>query len=499
MTAFDTPTLGRDAQRLISEPSLLIGGARCEGSGEPLECVDPFTGESLGAIATAGSAQVDAAITSARKAFDSGPWGRLSPDDRSRLLLRAVEAFSRHRDALVELMVAETGCPISLSRSLQVDAMLDHLAWFADAARRGPRGGFERELPPHSGPPLTSRSLLVHEPVGVVVAITPYNIPLLTAVWKVAAALASGCTAVLVPSPSAALVSLAWSRVLLEADLPDGAVSFLVGGAEVGRALSESPRVDMVTFTGSNVVGRHVMRQAAANFKRIVLELGGKSPNLLLPGADIDAAVSPSLLRFCRNAGQACGATTRTFVPRDEYDRYVATARDCLGDVVVGDPWDERTVVGPLISAEHRARVEGYVERSLANGAVIEAGGGRPAFPSGAFMNPSLIGRVDNHAEIARDELFGPVGIVLPYDSVDEGISMANDSRYGLNANIWGPHRDALATARRIRSGTVTINGGGGLRADAPFGGYRESGIGREAGEEGFAEFFEVKQLQWPT
>ncbi len=254
----------------------------------------------------------------------------------------------------------------------------------------------------------------------------------------------------------------------------------------------------MVTFTGSNTVGAQVARQAAGTAKRLVLELGGKSPNILLPGTDVASVVAPSALRFLRNAGQGCGATTRTFVPRADYERYVEAMRAFFATVPVGDPWRAETVVGPLISAAHRDRVEGYVARATAAGAVVEAGGGRPARDRGYFLNPTLVGNVDNRAEISRDELFGPVGVVIPYDEVSEAVAMANDSRYGLNANVWGPTPQAIEVARRIRSGTVTINGGGGLRPDAPFGGYRQSGVGREAGEAGFLEFFEVKHLQWP-
>ena len=273
----------------------------------------------------------------------------------------------------------------------------------------------------------------------------------------------------------------------------------MVGEADVGRELTESPAVDMVTFTGSNAVGRFVMRQAATNFKRIVLELGGKSPNILLPGTDIAAVVGPSILRFCRHAGQACGATTRTFVPRPDYERYAEAARAFIPDIGVGDPRDPATDVGPLIRPEHRERVDGFVARALERGAVIEAGGGRPDLPSGYFMNPALLGAVRNEDEIACAELFGPVGVLIPYDGVDDAVAMANNSPYGLGANVWGPPEAAMQTARRIRSGTVTVNGGGGLRPDAPFGGYRESGLGREAGDEGFAEYFETKHLQWPA
>lgn len=484
---------------LVAKPQLLINGEWESGdAGEVIACVDPFTEHRLGEYPMAGPHQVDAAIRGARHAVDDGEWSRLSPADRGRLLHRAVDVLDRHRAALISILVAETGSPLALSRALQVDAMLEHLAWFADAAARGPRGGFEQQLPVHAGGPVASAGAVVRESIGVVAAVTPYNIPLLTAAWKVGGALASGSAAILLPSPQAALTSLAWARLLTEADLPAGTFSFVPGGPDVGQRLTESADIDMVTFTGSTTIGAQVMRQSAATVKRLVLELGGKSPNVLLPGTEVEAVVAPSALRFLRNAGQGCGATTRTFVPRADYNRYVEAMREFLTTVPVGDPWREDTVVGPLISAGHRDRVEGYIERARQDGGVLEAGGGRPTLPHGYFLNPALIGEVGNDAEISRDELFGPVGVVIPYTDVADAIAMANASRYGLNANVWGPPAAAMEVARRIRSGTVTINGGGGLRADAPFGGYRQSGIGREAGEEGFLEFFEVKHLQWP-
>jgi aldehyde dehydrogenase (NAD+) len=490
--------LGIDARALIARPQVLIGGTWTAGvAAQRITAIDPYAECALAEFPMASLEQADLAVRGARHAFDRGQWGTLSPADRGRLLHRVVEAVDRKRDALAEILVAETGTPMSL-KALQVDAMLENLAWFAEAAARGPGGMFEQPLPLHSGA-VTSAGLLVREPIGVVAALTPYNVPLLTAAWKVGGALASGSTAILLPAPRAALSSLAWTRLVCEADLPAGSISFLLGDGEVGRRLTESPDVDMVTFTGSNAVGTQVMRQAAGTVKRLVLELGGKSPNLILPGTDIDDVIAPSALRFLRHAGQACGATTRTFVPKQDYERFVVAADAFFATVPVGDPWRPDTVVGPLISSEHRDRVEGYVDRAVAAGGVVEAGGGRPDVPHGYFLNPTLIGRVGNDWEIARDELFGPVGVVIGYDDVADAITMANDSRYGLNANVWGPAGQAIDVARRVRSGTVTVNGGGALRADAPFGGYRQSGIGREAGEQGFAEFFETKHLQWPV
>ncbi len=491
--------LSPSARRLVDAPRLLVNGSWIPGeAATTITALDPFTERPIAEIGCASVRQVDDAIVGVRQAFDSGIWSGLTPADRRRLLLRAVAALDRERDSLAEIVTMETGSPISLSRAQQVDAAIEHLEWFADAAGRGPREGFERALPDRGA--AASASVLIREPIGVVAALTPYNAPFVTAAWKIGGALASGSTALLLPSPRAALSSLAWIRLFCEADLPSGVVSFLCGEHEVGRRLTESENVDLVTFTGSTGVGRSVMRQASGNLKRLVLELGGKSPNLILPGTDIEAVAEPSTLRYARNAGQACGATTRILVPRRDYDAFVAATEAVLSTVKVGDPWSEETVVGPLISAQHRERVEGYVDRAVSGGGTIEAGGGRPALEHGYFLNPALIGGVENDSEIAQEELFGPVGVVIPFDDVASAVAMANASPYGLNANVWGPRREALDVARQIRSGTVTVNGGGGgLRPDAPFGGYRHSGIGREAGEEGFLEFFEIKQLQWPT
>jgi aldehyde dehydrogenase (NAD+)/betaine-aldehyde dehydrogenase len=333
----------------------------------------------------------------------------------------------------------------------------------------------------------------------VVAAITAYNYPLLLTSYKVAGGLAAGCTAVLMPSPRAALHGIAFMRMCQEAGIPDGAVNLVIGEAAGGRQLCEHDGVDMVSFTGSREIGSVVMQQAARGVKKTVLELGGKSPNILLPGTDVDSVIQPSVLRFCRNAGQGCGATTRTLVPREEYDHYVAATRRFMSTIRVGDPFDEATDVGPLIRGEQRERVEGFVQRAIDGGAVVEAGGGRPdGLERGFYMNPALVGNVDNGMEICREELFGPVGALLPYDSVDDAVRIANDSIYGLNANIWGPPDQAIAVARKLRTGTVTVNGGGGDRPDAPWGGFRQSGVGAERGEDGFAEFFQTKHIQWP-
>ena len=489
-----------DALSLVGAPQAAhVAGRWSAGtSGTPLAVSDPATETTLCELELASAAQVDAAVAAARDAFDAGPWPRRSPVQRSAALHGLADQFEREADRFAQLLVHEIGAPVSGVRGGQVDSAIELLRWFADAAATGPAGGWELTLGLHHAP-RRSASVLRHEPAGVVAGLTAYNFPLLLLVRKLGGALAAGCTIVLMPSPRAPLSTIAFMRLLERTDIPTGAANLVVGAADAGARLTSSPGVDMVTFTGSAAVGRAVMRQAADTTKRVVLELGGKSPNLLLPGADVEAAVGPSLLRFSLNAGQACGATTRTFVPRADYDRYVAAARAFLDEqLVVGDPRDPATDVGPLIGADQLAFVAGHVERALAAGGRVEAGGRRER-ARGWYFDPLLIGGVGNDAEISREELFGPVGVVIPYDTVEEAIALAGDNRYALNANVWGPTEEALAVARRLRSGNVTVNGGGGLRPDAPWGGLGESGIGRDGGEAGLREFLELKHVQWPV
>ena len=346
---------------------------------------------------------------------------------------------------------------------------------------------------------MPSSSLLVREPIGVVAAVTAYNYPLNLLAWKLGGALATGCTVVAMPAPQGALSTIAFFRILQEADLPPGVVNLVAGGPAIGERLSRSPDIDLASFTGSVKVGGLIMAQAAPQITRTVLELGGKAPNILLPGADLSPqAILMALLRFTRNAGQGCGAFTRILVQRDEHDAFLEAAAPVLESLQVGDPWDPKTVVGPLISDQHRQRVEGYVERALSDGARVAAGGGRPDLERGWYVNPALIAGVANTQEICQEELFAPIAVVLPYDDVDDAVAIANGTRFGLNANVVGKTSEAMAVARRLRAGTVTINGGGGLRPDAPWGGYGQSGVGRELGMEGVAEFLETKHIQWP-
>lgn len=476
-----------------------IDGAWLPGEGETIRSVNPTTGAELAVTPAASREQAAAAAFAARRAFDNGQWSRLTPGERGVLLHRLADLLERDRAKIVNLAATEVGTPISSATMLHVDLPVRFFRWFADAAARGPKDGYEQPLPLHHDPVL-SGSMLVRDATGVVAAVVAYNVPLMMCAYKLGPALASGCSTVLVTSPKAVLLTAAFVRLVEEAGFPAGAVNLVFGPPSVTEEVVGALEVDMVTFTGSAAVGSKILTLAAPTLKKVVLELGGKSPNIVLPGTDIDHAVPASALRFTRNSGQACGATTRTLVPQEDFDEYVEKSGTFLSSLAVGNPLDSDTVLGPLITAEHRLNVEGFLERARAAGADISVGGGRPlGLDNGFFLEPTLVTGVANTAEIAQEELFAPVGVVVPYNDIDEAVRMANDVKYALNANVWGPTPDALRFARRVRSGTVTINGGGGMREDAPWGGPGYSGIGREGGEEGFREFFEVKHIQWPV
>ncbi|WZH52408.1 MAG: aldehyde dehydrogenase family protein [Nocardioides alkalitolerans] len=493
---------GADVRLPDTTRTTLVDGVWRAGRGDVVTSTDPATTRELARWAGSSTAQVDDAVAAARRAFDAGTWRGRPPAERAAVLRRLADLLTEHQEELARLVVAEVGSPITLARTLQTATPAANIAWAAEKAASGPRGGYREELPPLERP-VRTESVLLREPIGVVAAITPYNYPINMVAWKVGPALAAGCSVVLLPSPRGTLCTLALVRLAEEAGVPPGVLNLVTGGADIGAHLSGHADVDLVSFTGSNAVGAAVMRAAAATSTKVVLELGGKSPTIVLPGADLDRAVGPSLLRFCRNAGQGCGATTRILVHRDDLDAFVERAVAFLADhVPLGDPHDEATEVGPLISEEHRARVEGYLERARVRGARVLAGGTRPPAGSGLagwFLAPTLLTGVDPDDEICQDELFAPVAVVLAYDTVDKAMTIANNSRYGLNALVWGDHAEAVAVAERLQSGTVAINGGGPGRPDVPWVGAKQSGIGMEMGEDGFAEFFTVRHLQWPT
>jgi aldehyde dehydrogenase (NAD+) len=469
-----------------------IGGRFLTGEGKDLAPENPATGEVLARLPQVSEAQLDAAIAAARCAFDSGVWRDGSK--RRAVLLRMADLFEQRKEELKRSVICEIGTPIAIAQFLQIDGPL---AMLRDVANRADVDRTER-LVPDVRPP-ASESIIRYEPIGVVAGIGAYNNPLLYLVSKCCAAMAVGCTAVYLPSSLTPLTALLFAEIVEEAGVPAGVLNIIAGGPDIARALTLHRGIDKISMTGSVAVGRQVMRQAADGLKGVVLELGGKSPGIVLPGADLERISLPLHGRYLRNAGQGCQSPTRLLVHASQYDDFVDVARTTFTRLPVGDPWNPDTLIGPLIRESHRARVEAFVDRAHAEGGFVLAGGGRPDIGKGWFMNGTLLGGLSNHSELACSELFGPVAIAIPYETLDEAVAMANDTPFGLAAHIFGRQDEAMAIAKRLRVGTVAINGGGNFRVDSVLAGWKQSGVGREWGEHGILEFLEVQHIQWTT
>jgi aldehyde dehydrogenase (NAD+) len=467
-------------------------------SGQSYLSTSPSKDVVIAETVTSSNEQVDRAVAAAKLAFRSKEWRAFTPQDRADVLLRFADILERETEPLARMMAEEVGTPIGACRSMQVGGPVEVFRWYAEMAVRGPRGGYEHALPLYDKP-VPSGSILRYEPVGVVAALPAYNYPLNLLAWKLGGAIAAGCTVVVLPSPQGMWTTLRIFELLDELGLPPGVVNLVVGGPEIGIRLTGHPDVDMASFTGSDAVGAKVMSQAAlGSLSKSVLELGGKSPNIILPSADLEATVAASVLRFARNAGQGCAAWSRILVPEADVDRFLELAGAFIETIKVGDPQEEDTVVGPVISKAHRDKVEGWVQGAIERGARWGAGGGRPdGLETGHYLKPGVLADVDPDDPIADTEFFAPVGIAFGYRDVDHAIELANNTRYGLAGNVFGSLDEAIKVAEQIRAGTVTINGGSGMRPDAPWGGPGRSGVGRELGEDGFAEFFEVKHIQY--
>jgi aldehyde dehydrogenase (NAD+) len=483
------------------EARMLIDGALVEASsGRRFQNVNPATEEVLGEVTDAGRTDVDAAVRSARRAFDETVWST-DRDLRKRCLEQLQEAITAERDLLRAELIAEVGAPVSIMGGLQLDGALDHeLPWpiqFMDRFR------WERELPVNETQGRRSWRRVVKEPVGVVAAIVPWNFPFEVAVSKLAPALATGNTVILKPAPQTPWNATRLGRLAAErTDLPPGVFQVLTtSDNEVAEDLVTDPRVDMVSFTGSTAVGRRIMALAAPTLKRLFLELGGKSAHVVLDDADLEQCLALSAVAACRHGGQSCATLTRVLLPRSRYDEGVSIIARRFGDVRYGDPNDPQVVQGPQISARQRERILDYIESGVAEGARLVAGGGRPTeLPVGYYVEPTLFADVDNHMTIAREEIFGPVLVVIPYDDEDDAVRIANDSPYGLSSAVSaGSEERALRVARRLRAGTASVNGGVWLAPDSPFGGYKASGIGRQNGVEGFEQYTETKTLAGPV
>ncbi|OBI09569.1 aldehyde dehydrogenase [Mycolicibacter heraklionensis] len=472
---------------------LLINGELLEADAA-YPSLNPATGEILGYAPEAGVEHAVAAIGAARRAFDSGDWAT-DTDLRVRCLDQLHRALVEHRDEFAALTIAEVGATPALTQGAQLDQPIAIVRYYADLLKNYPMtedlGNVE------------SRGMLHHrwvekEGAGVVAAIIAYNYPNQLALAKLAPALAAGCTVVLKAAPDTPLVTLALGELIVNhTDIPPGVVNVLSSSdPAVGAALTTDPDVDMVTFTGSTPTGRTIMAAASGTLKRVFLELGGKSAAIILDDADFNMAAVFAAFSMVTHAGQGCALTSRLLVPKTHHDEIVELIKTNFSHVRYGDPTDPTTYMGPLISAKQRDKVHDMVQRAVADGATLVTGGEK--VDPGFFYTPTLLTNVDPDSEIAQEEVFGPVLTVIGYDDDDDAVRIANNSIYGLSGAVFGSQERALALARRIRTGTFSINGGNYFSPDAPFGGYKQSGIGREMGVAGLEEFLESKTFAVP-
>ncbi|HLT69254.1 MAG TPA: aldehyde dehydrogenase [Acidimicrobiales bacterium] len=472
--------------------TLYIGGEWVAPAGTAtIEVVSPATEEVIARTPEASEGDVDRAVEAARAALD-GPYPRLSPEERAEYIAKLSQAVQARSQELADTITAEMGSPASWSLMGQVLSASMVLDGWADLARTFT---FEEIRPGALGPVLVRK-----EPVGVSAGIIPWNVPLFIVALKLGAALAAGSPMILKPSPETPLDAYILGEILDEIELPKGMVSILPAGREVGEYLVRHPGVDKVAFTGSTAAGRRVGAICGEHLKRCTLELGGKSAAIILDDADLEAIMPMLMGTALMNNGQACIAQTRILASRDRYDEVVDALRDAVAATTVGDPTDPSVAVGPLVAERQRDRVLGYIEKGREEGAKVAVGGGRPeGLDKGWYVEPTLFVDVDNRMTIAREEIFGPVLAVLPYEDVDEAVRIANDSDYGLSGSVWTSDVEAgIEVAKRVRTGTYGVNQFGTLDMRNPFGGYKASGVGRELGPEGLSAYLETKSIVLP-
>ncbi|WP_218510371.1 aldehyde dehydrogenase [Variovorax sp. dw_308] len=460
-------------------------------SGKTYWVTNPTTGQPLAEIADGNEVDVDRAVSAARAAFE-GAWARVKPQGRQQLLLKIADLVEKHYDELAALDTLNMGAPLTRTRAMRGRA-LSLLRFYAGLATMPHGATIANSVPGNV------LSYTVKEPVGVVGAITPWNGPLTLGIWKIAPALAAGCTVVLKPSEQTPLSSLRLAEICAEAGLPPGVLNVITGQGVVGAALSAHRGVNKITFTGSTDVGQRIIAASAGNVKRLSLELGGKSPNIVFADADLDLAVPAAAMAVFSNSGQVCSAGTRLFVQRQVYDEFVDRVAAYGSKLVVGDPADPATDLGPLVSERHLSKVVSYLDIGHAEGARALCGGERcttEPFDEGYFVRPTVFADVTDEMRIAREEIFGPVISALPFDDIDEVLRRANDSDLGLGSGVW---TKSLKTAHKmsqgLRAGSVWVNCYQAMDAAVPFGGYKMSGYGRESGVEHIEEFLETKAV----
>jgi aldehyde dehydrogenase (NAD+) len=468
---------------------LLIGGKWVAAkSGKTFETVNPSNEEVLALIAEGDKADVDEAVKAARKASDEGKWPSMGPHERARLMFKIAELIDTHADELAELETLDNGKPLTFSRGFDIPASAETFRYY---------GGWVTKIYGETNPSDPAFfNYTLREPVGVCGQIIPWNFPLLMAAWKLGPALACGNTVILKPAEQTPLTALRLGELIMEAGLPEGVLNIVTGfGPGAGSSIAEHPQIDKVAFTGSTEVGKIILKASAGNLKKVSLELGGKAPNIIFPDADLDQAVPTAMMGVFFNSGQVCCAGTRIFVQRDKYDEVVGKLANFSKGVTMGDPFDQKSTIGPLVSREQFDRVKSYLDVGKKEGAKVAAGGDAGT-GKGYFVNPTLFTGVNNDMRIAREEIFGPVGAAISFTDENDAVFQGNNTDYGLSAAVWT--RDlsrAHKMARSLKAGTVWVNCFNQLDPITPFGGYKQSGFGRELGRYAIDLYTQIKSV----